>query len=135
MPNPRTEPWRAPLAALRSALLHLHKQLLDAERLRYETEHGPIKSNGEYLQLLIHNPRFTWLQPFTALIVGIDETEDSKEPVTESTIAGHWEQAALLLKEEQGEAPFTRLIASVPAVQVAHAELRVLLTQRSASAH
>lgn len=123
----RNEPWRASLSALRAALLHLHKQLLDAERLRYETEHGPIKSNGDYLQLLIHNPRFTWLQPFTTLIVAIDETEDSKEQVSDATVAGHWEQTRELLKEELGDSPLARLIAEVPAVQVAYQEVRVQL--------
>jgi hypothetical protein len=41
---------------LRIKLLHLHKQLLDTERIRYEQVHGRV-SNGELLQLAIDSDR------------------------------------------------------------------------------
>jgi len=53
---------RERLLALHSVLLRLHKALLDSERTTYEAVHGRILSPGAFLQLVIHNEWFTWLQ-------------------------------------------------------------------------
>lgn len=103
--------------------MRLHKTLLDAERLSYEIEHGPIKSNGEYLQLLIHNPRFTWLQPFTSLIVNIDETEESKEPVSEDMVEALWKKTRELTTELAHDAPLAKLVATSAEVKTAVADV------------
>lgn len=108
--KPPPDHWRAPLAELRAALLHLHKKLLDAERLRYEIDHGPIKSSGDYLQLLINNERFTWLQPYTNLIVTIDETEESKEAVHPEAVEALWERAKLLTDAPATSSPLGKLL-------------------------
>ena len=121
--NTSSEPWRAPLAELRAALLRLHKTLLDAERLTYEIEHGPIKSSGDYLQLLINNERFTWLQPFTNLIVTIDETEESKEAVQPEAVEALWERAKLLTAEPAAGSPLGKLLASSGEVKTALGEV------------
>lgn len=121
--NPtRTEPWRAPLLALRNALMRLHKTLLDAERLSYEIEHGPIKNNGDYLQLLIHHERFTWLQPYTKLIVAIDEAEDSKEPVSEEVVQTLWSRTRELTVTEcdKPDSPYQEVADRTPEIQEAH---------------
>lgn len=121
--------WRAPLASLRAALLRLHKSLLDAERLRYEIDHGPIKSSGDYLQLLIHNERFTWLQPYTNLIVTIDETEESKEPVSRETVEALWARARLLVAASEQESPLGKLVAISGEVSAARDEVVRLFAQ------
>jgi len=121
--KPPTDAWHAPLLELRAALLRLHKTLLDAERLSYEIEHGPIKSNGEYLQLLIHNERFTWLQPYTKLVVNIDETEESKEPVSAEAIDALWDRAKQLTAESTMHASLTKLLTHSAEVQAAVAEV------------
>src|SRR5688572_24507029 len=90
---------RSRLSALRSALYRLHKTLLDSERRAYETEFGPIRSNGQYLQLLIEDPRFTWLQPYTSLVVRIDETLESKEPEALDAAGEYWVQARWLTSD------------------------------------
>src|SRR4029434_1345099 len=59
--------------ALRTALLTLHKAVLDAERLRYERAHGPIENPGQALRLVMEDPWFTWLQPLAELIIQADE--------------------------------------------------------------
>ena len=46
------------LAQSRHALLRLHKVLLDAQRNRYEREHGRVGSTGEMLQLVIGDANF-----------------------------------------------------------------------------
>lgn len=72
---------REELMAVRERLMVLHKELLQRERARYEEQNGPIRSNGEYLQLLINDPWFAGVQPMTKLIVAIDEAMDGKEVV------------------------------------------------------
>ena len=51
----------AELHQLSKALLRLHKSLLDGERAAYERIHGPIPSNGAFLQLVLGDPAFAWL--------------------------------------------------------------------------
>ena len=64
------------------ALLHLHKGLLDSERVTYESVHGPIPSPGAFLQLVIHDEWFAWLRSMSEFIIEIDIATDAKEPVT-----------------------------------------------------
>ena len=71
---------RQRLKHLRDAVLVLHKAILDSERTAYELVHGPVGSPAMFLQLLIHDGSFRWLQPITTLIVQIDETLAAKKP-------------------------------------------------------
>lgn len=71
---------REQLKELREVVLTLHKALLDSERTAYELVHGPVGSPSAFLQLLIGDPWFSWLQPVTTLIVQIDETLAAKKP-------------------------------------------------------
>ena len=71
---------REQLKRVRETVLTLHKALLDSERTAYELIHGSIASPGAFLQLLINDARFSWLQPVTTLIVQIDETLAAKKP-------------------------------------------------------
>jgi hypothetical protein len=61
-------------AATRTALLDLHRALLDAERRDYEKVHGRV-SGPDFLQVLIQDPAFDWLQPLTRLIAQLDDDE------------------------------------------------------------
>ena len=60
------------LTRVRSALLDLHKGLIERERAEYEKGHGPV-SAGAMLQLLISDDQFSWLHPISKLIVRVDE--------------------------------------------------------------
>ncbi len=71
---------RQRLKDLRDVVLTLHKALLDSERTAYELVHGPIGSPAAFLQLLINDSAFAWLQPMTKLIVQIDEALAAKKP-------------------------------------------------------
>ncbi len=89
---------------LREALLHIHKALVDSERVSYESTMGPIQSPGQFLQLLTRDPWFAWLQPLSQLIVAIDEALDAKEPLTSALVDSLEKQANLLLMaSEAGE--------------------------------
>ena len=69
------------LGPAREAMLNLHRNLLDVERIAYERLHGRIPGSADVLQLAIHDPWFAWLRPMTALLVAMDEAmlEDSPE--------------------------------------------------------
>ncbi|MEO8127616.1 MAG: hypothetical protein ABJF23_04750 [Bryobacteraceae bacterium] len=69
---------RERLLALHTALLRLHKAVLDSERAAYEAVHGRIPSPGAFLQLVIHDEWFTWLQAMSGLIVQIDLVSEAK---------------------------------------------------------
>src|SRR5471032_2522040 len=64
--------YQESLIQVRRSLLDLHKSLIDRERADYEKAHGAV-SAAEMLRLLIGDPRFSWLQPISALIVRVDE--------------------------------------------------------------
>ena len=128
---------RSRLNQLRAGLYRLHKTLLDSERLAYEAEFGPIRTNGQYLQLLIDDPRFTWLQPYTSLVVRIDEAIDSKEPDALTGAGEFWVQARWLTSDlDSGATNSQRYLAALdrhlPASE-AHAGVLSLFESRESS--
>jgi len=73
---------RERLTRLRNGLLHLHKSLLDSERAAYERDIERIASSGQFLNLLLNDPWFSWLRELSQFIVVVDETLDLDEPPT-----------------------------------------------------
>ena len=57
-----TDETRATLKDLSKAMLRLHKTLLDASKLEYETKNGKIESVNQYFQLVIDDTHFAWLR-------------------------------------------------------------------------
>ena len=103
-PSPEQERVRRRLTELRSALLNLHKALVDSERISYEKTVGQIQSPGHFLQLLTHDPWFAWLHPFSQLIVATDEALEEKAPLTMAGVDALVKQTGLLLvASENGE--------------------------------
>jgi hypothetical protein len=107
-PNPPRDPEpagaRPRLTALREALLHLHKALLDSERVSYEASFGPISSPYQFLHLVTTDPWFAWLTPVTHLIAMVDEMLDAKEPLTAAGVEALVREAgALLVARAEGE--------------------------------
>jgi hypothetical protein len=76
------DPARQRLTDLRNGLLHLHKILLDSETAVYDHDIARIKSKGQLLELVLHDPWFAWLHELSELVVLIDELLDAKEPAT-----------------------------------------------------
>jgi hypothetical protein len=125
------------LAEIRHALLRLHKTLVDSERASYEKTIGPIQSQNQFLQLLIRNPWFAWLQPFSQLIVAMDETLEEKEPLTTEHVEALAKQTRLLLVvSETGEGVSQHYFDALqrdPDVVLAHAEVSRLVNPRGKS--
>lgn len=94
---------RSLLTKLRHTLLTHHKTLLDSERERYDHDVARIKSSGQLLNLVLHDPFFAWLHELSELIVLIDETLDAEEAATAADAARLMAQArALLTPAESG---------------------------------
>ena len=68
------------LTQLHRAVLHLHKALVDSEKKEWEQTRGPVGGPTQFLNMLLNEPAFAWMRPFSGLIVAIDEYQDAKEP-------------------------------------------------------
>jgi hypothetical protein len=60
--GPVSAATRGCLGEVRRALLRLHKVLLEEERASYERGRGSVGGGGEFLQLILNDPWFAWLQ-------------------------------------------------------------------------
>ena len=119
------------LSHLRSALLPLHKRLLEWERKTYERARGQRMTGGELLKVIVSDPHFAWLHPMSALIVRIDETLDTPDPdatVTFDTIVA--QARRLVTPDATGGSYAERYLAAlqeVPDVVIAHSEVITVL--------
>lgn len=126
---------RQQLTEIREALLHLHKTLLESERISYEAAFGKITSPYHFLQLLTNDPWFAWLAPVTHLITAVDEMLDAKEPLTAAGVDSAVQQArTLLVASENGEGfsrHYDEALQRTPDVVFAHAATAKLIRPMS----
>jgi len=120
------------LRTLRLPLLALHKAVLGAERRGLERIHGEL-SGTQFLQIASDPLRYGWFQPFSALILAIDDTLDVKDD-DETEIATPeelFERARELLLPPKADTPFGRryvsLLQKEPELVIAHAAVVKLL--------
>ena len=129
-----TDPLRQRLEEVRHALLALHKALVDSERISYEKTFGVIRSPNQFLQLLITDPWFAWLQPLSQLLVSMDESLDAKEPLTAAVVDAAVKAAGVLLAPSESGVGFSRhyfdAMQRDPDVVLAHAEVTKLFGRR-----
>jgi hypothetical protein len=115
----------AKLRAVRTALLALHKSLIDTERGRYARTHGPVDGPHRLLQLVLRDPWFAWLRPIAELIVQGDQRLADDRPIDMSETDAYAAQVLGLLQQEGGGADFRReyqrSLQETPEVVVAHA--------------
>jgi hypothetical protein len=120
---------------LRDALLALHKALLDAQRIRYEREHGRVESRGELLDLVLQDPSFEWLRVLSALIAGLDELAAAEDKDVSEELRGLIHRLRTLVRFEGNvgfTAPYREIIEAVPDALVAHVQLSRLLAEITA---
>lgn len=119
------------LQKLREALLHLHKTLVDSERVGYEAAMGPIPSPNHFLRLLSGDPWFAWLLPLSRLIVTIDEALDRRIPLSPKEAQDLLTQTRLLLVASEEGHGFPRsyfeALQRDPDVIFAHSRVVLLL--------
>jgi hypothetical protein len=118
---------------VRRYLLDLHKALLDAQRIRYEREHGRIPSSQAFLGLVLEHPSFAWLRAMSALIARLDEwMEDEKGAPEELDSIVNTLRS---LMENEGKlasfsTPYWQIVNETPEVLVSHVRLWRLLDKR-----
>lgn len=135
----RAEPMpevAALLNPLRTGLLELHRLLIDAERRAYERTFGPVPNSGALLQLLINDPWFSWLRPFTQLVVRIDESMEEAKPIDLAAARHFLAQAWALLDPSETGAEhqrryFQHLQDEAP-IMMAHGDLKRFLVHHGA---
>jgi catechol 2,3-dioxygenase len=128
---PMSEDVRRRLRELRTALLHLHKVLLDDTRGTYELDRGRVGSNATLLQLVIGDPWFAWLHSISELVVRIDQTIEAESPATDADATALVDQVEALLTASESGNGFQRryyeALQRQPAVVLAHADVRRVL--------
>src|SRR3954454_12226052 len=88
----------------RSALLELHRHLLNAQRLQAERFDGRM-SASEFLQAAAEDLRFSWLTQLSELIASLDQARaDADGEATDAALA----RARELLSAPDGESAFGR---------------------------
>lgn len=124
VPLPPSRP-RERLTAVRDALVHLHKQVIESERIPYERTHGRIGTSGEFLRLVLHDEWFAWLHPLSELIVVIDQALADEEPLTESATAALIERTRALLTHggTRFGPRYREVLQRDPGVLVAHGQV------------
>lgn len=123
------------LDRLRGALLALHGTLLDAQRARYEREHGRVESRGELLELVLGDPAFEWLRVLSALIARLDELAAADADASEP-LRGVIGRLRTLLRFEGNPGftvPYREIVEAVPDALVAHVQASRLLADFDAS--
>ena len=116
---------------LRHATLELHKALLDAQRIRYEREHGRVRTSSEFLGLVLEHPAFSWLRSLSALIAQLDEWLEERDERGEDELRALVGALRGLLATDSTNAifskPYRELVDAVPEVLVEHVKLWRLL--------
>jgi hypothetical protein len=99
------------LVAVRTALLELHRVLVNHERLAYERLYGRF-SAAEFLRRVTNENLLQWLAPMSEMIVHIDEHLEGKEetPLPSS----EWISAVQdLIKVNPTDTPFRQRYAAL----------------------
>jgi hypothetical protein len=124
----------ASVQEMRHMLLALHKSLLDAQRIRYEREHGRIPSSQAFLGLVLEHPAFAWLRSMSALIARLDEWMEEGEAASQEELAEMIAALRSLIQTESPHAefgkPYWEIVNDVPEVLVAHVQLWRLIDKR-----
>ena len=122
----------ARLRALRTVVLTLHKAALDAERGRYEQEHGPIGGPQQVLRLVMDDPFFAWLRPLSDFVIQADIRLSDRKVLLPSDVdrfASHLRSMVQSMSETDWFAvEFRQTLLDVPDVVVLHGMLMGLLS-------
>jgi hypothetical protein len=121
----------AELHQLSKALLRLHKSLLDGERAAYERIHGPIPSNGAFLQLVLGDPAFAWLRHLSKLMAELDDVADTRNASAAEKISNLMASLRILLTPVEGGEAFGgryhEALQRDPEAVLAHAAVKNVL--------
>ena len=118
----------------RNLLLKLHKNLVDHERAIWEGINGPATS-GQFLNVLIEDPDFSWLRKFSTLIVDIDEMFAQKDGVLAENVELHLQKLRELIsmkdEDEEFKAKYQAALQQDLEAAARQGDLRSLLRSES----
>jgi hypothetical protein len=121
---------------LRGSVLELHRVLRDAQRIRYEREHGRIETSGQFLGILLNHPDFEWLRELSALIAQLDEWLDAGEEASDEEFEELLSTLRSMIQVGGANArfnkPYWQLVEEVPEVLVEHVKLWRLIGPQKA---
>jgi gluconate kinase len=113
--------------ALRPALLELHRQLLEAQRLQTERVSGRM-SAGELLQAAAEDLRFDWLKELSELISALDHAQATDDAAGAEALL---ERLRALLAPPDPDTPFgaryLKALQDHPDVVFAHRDVTAAL--------
>ncbi len=117
---------------LRTALLDLHRQLIDLERQHYEKRHG-AQGAGDFLQVVAFSDEMRWLEPLSRLIVMLDEAVDldGDAAATPAAVSARLRELLTLNRSDDGSFParYTQQFDVSPELAHRHARVLSLLKQ------
>lgn len=127
------------LRGVRHALIRLHKILMGYQRQLWERSGGQVSNSYELLNVVMHDPEFSWLHRLSELIVQIDELLDERDEAREAQALGQLEQVKfLLVPSETGDEfqwKYFDALQQSPDVVLAHSEVVGLLGKRNSEIH
>lgn len=128
------DPRRRSLLTIREGLVRLHGALILAEQATYEGINGPVESVEVLLDMLQHNPWFTWLHPISDLLVRIDHLlDDNAFDITDENVSHLTAEVEQLLRpstEGEGfERAYYEALQREPDVVLAHFRVKRLLPE------
>ena len=117
----------ADVESVRRALVELHRELLDAQRLETERFGGRM-SSSEALQAAADDLRFSWLKSVSELIAALDQSRaDGEAEATEAAIGTARELLAPPDPATAFGARYLRALQDHPGVVMAHRDVTVAL--------
>ena len=121
----------ARLRALRTAVLSLHKAILDAERARYEQSRGKFSSPHHVLRVVMDDPFFAWFRPLATFVVQADERLSEDRPIDRAEVDAFAAQLRALVQSDESAGDlhhqYRRTLQEVPDVVVLHGRVMALL--------
>ncbi len=128
------DPRRQTVLKIRESLVALHGALIITEQSTYEAISGPVGSVEALLDLLQHNPWFTWLHPVSDLLVRIDHLleDDAFDITDENVVHLLGEVEDLLYPSIEGDGfnrAYYEALQRAPDVVLAHFRVRRLLPE------
>lgn len=122
----------ARLRSWRTALLALHKTLVDNELARYAAAHGPVTGPHHALRLLSDDPWFQWLRPLLVLVVEMDERLADDRPIADEELTTFRNETRELLQSPTDTMfgrDYQRSLQELPGAVVTHGKLLDLLKE------
>jgi hypothetical protein len=127
----------AELRSLRRALLELHRELLEAQRIEVERFGGRM-SASETLQAAVDDLRFSWIRTVSAVVSELDEALRADEHQSQAAVDCVVQQARDLFVPPDPDTSFgaryLRALQDHPGVVLAHRDVVEALEGRSVEA-